>query len=104
VENTTTTADSLGQGSIYFRNRGDLSDQGWTIGWGVAWNSTGDDLAIQQPEGSENWCIGSTGTQYSVTEPGTGDTMPYGIYESLNAVVSPASLYQAQLNQRLGLP
>jgi len=104
IENTTITGDSLGQGSIYLRNRGDLSDQGWTIGWGVVWNSTGDDLAIQMPEGSENWCIGSTGTQLSVPEPGPGTTMPYGIYESLNAVVSPASLYQAQLNQRLGLP
>ncbi len=73
-------------------NRGTAgSGHGWTIGWGVLWNSTAANLNVQKPPGSMNWAIGSKGRQ-------AGD----GTFESLGAPVAPGSLYLAQLCERLG--
>jgi hypothetical protein len=33
--------------------------QGWAVGWGVVWNSTASAFTMQQPPGSQNWCIGA---------------------------------------------
>jgi len=92
-----------GSEGIAFSNRGFLgSGQGWDAGWGVAWNVTAPFFLVQEPPGADNWCIGCVGTENSATEPGDGDTVPNGIYDSLGAQVTPASLYLAQLCQRLG--
>jgi hypothetical protein len=69
------------------------SGHGWTIGWGVVWNAEVNSLDIQQPPGSQNWAIGSSGSKAS------GAT---GAFDSPGVAVKPGSLYLAQLCQRLG--
>jgi hypothetical protein len=59
---------------------------------------------IQKPAGTENWCIGCTGTVLSEAAPGgDGTIMPNGIYDSPGVPVTPGSLYLAQLKQRRGI-
>jgi hypothetical protein len=69
------------------------SGHGWAIGWGVVWNSRTRHLLIEQPPGSQNWAIGSTGTLDRGTD---------GAIDSLGTAVAPSSLYLAQLCERLG--
>jgi hypothetical protein len=81
-------------GGITFQDNGTLgSGEGWSMGWGVVWN-TKSDVLVQAPPGAMNWSIGVTGSGGS----GAG----LGTYESQNAPVRPASLYLAQLCERLG--
>lgn len=69
----------------------------------MAWNLTTPFLLVQQPPGSENWCIGCVGTETSASEPGgNGTILPNGIYDSLGSQVTPPSLYLAQVGERLG--
>jgi hypothetical protein len=104
VENTTISSSSGGQGGMVLINRGSFgTGQGWAIGWGVVWNSSGGTNIIQQPPGSMNWCIGCMGTQSTQIPPGGSTTAPQGDLDSQGTYVFPTSLYQAQLNQRLGL-
>lgn len=105
VENTTISAvsssDSAGQ--INFWDRGDYgSGQGWAVGWGVVWNSTSSGFTIQQPPGSQNWCIGCVGGQIITSAPGGSTNLTQGAIDSSGTYVYPVSLYQAQLTQRLG--
>jgi hypothetical protein len=104
IEDTTVTAISGStQGDINLWDRGDFgSGQGWAIGWGVAWNSTANQYTIQQPPGSENWCIGCVGGQVTKPAPGGTSALPQGAIDSSGTFVFPYSLYQAQLVQRLG--
>jgi hypothetical protein len=67
------------------------------------WNSSSGANYIQQPPGSENWCIGCKGTQYTQAAPGGSTILPQGAIDSQGTYVFPSSLYQAQLTQRLGL-
>ena len=80
------------------------SGHGWTIGWSVAWNCTAKSFLIQQPPGSMNWAIGCTGEEATSAEPGrkNGPKLPEGLVESPGQPVAPASLYLAQLKERLG--
>jgi hypothetical protein len=89
---------------IDLMNRGyDGSGHGWTIGFGVVWNSTANALLIQQPPGSTNWAIGSTGTLTQAAAPGTTTPiLPEGTVDSPGKAVAPKSLYLAQLCERLG--
>jgi hypothetical protein len=81
-------------GSIELINRGTAgSGHGWAIGWGVAWNSVAASLLIEQPPGSQNWAIGTSGT---VTSASTGAIDSHG------TPVRPKSLYLQQLCERLG--
>jgi hypothetical protein len=81
-------------GGIDLMNRATAgSGQGWAIGWGVAWNATTSNMLIEQPPGSQNWAIGSSGT----LDKGTT-----GAIDSHGAPVNPSSLYLAQLCERLG--
>jgi hypothetical protein len=83
---------SLDDGNIEYINRGNLgSGHGWTMGWGVIWNSTASTIRVEQPEGAANWAIGSRGAQ-------AGN----GTFESHGTPVVPRSLYLAQLCARLG--
>jgi hypothetical protein len=92
-------------GSIDLMNRGIMgSGHGWAIGWSVAWNCQAKTFLIQQPPGSTNWAIGCRGAETSRSMPG-GDAkalLPNGIYDSSERPVAPASLYLAQLRERLG--
>jgi hypothetical protein len=82
---------------IAFSNRKTAgSGHGWDVGWAVAWNVVTPYFLVQQPPGAMNWCIGCVGR--AVTQPG----IPNGEYDSPNAAVEPASLYLAQLRERLG--
>jgi hypothetical protein len=91
-------------GTIDLMNRGYYgSGHGWTIGWGVVWNSTALSLLIQQPPGTENWAIGSAGTLATASMPGGDSTLlPSGIIDAHGTAVAPKSLYLAQLCERLG--
>lgn len=91
-------------GGLELMNRGEMgSGHGWTIGWSVAWNCVAKELTIQQPPGSANWAIGCRGARKSAGMPfGHQPPLPEGIFESPDAPVAPASLYRAQLRERLG--
>ncbi|NBV23208.1 MAG: hypothetical protein EBS05_14975 [Proteobacteria bacterium] len=70
------------------------SGHGWAIGWGIAWNCTVKHLQIQMPPGAQNLAIGCTGEPHK--------TFTQESLLSLNHPVTPASLYLAQLRERLG--
>jgi len=100
---------SVHGGAINFINRGTMgSGHGWTMGWGVVWNSTADTLSIQAPPGAVNWAIGSSGQRVGKPMPISGagsrgrPALPEGLFESPNHRVKPDSLYLQQLLDRLG--
>jgi hypothetical protein len=90
---------------IGLMNRGwDGTGHGWAIGFGVLWNGDATSLLIQQPPGSQNWAIGSSGAIQSSAAPGSTSSapLPSGIVDSHGVRVAPDSLYLAQLCERLG--
>ena len=99
------------QGGIDLMNRGEMgSGHGWTMGWGVVWNSSAASLVIQNPPGAANWSIGNSGAEqtapmkvYDRPHGDKGPDLSQGFIESPNHAVTPASLYRAQLAQRLGV-
>ena len=98
------------QGGIDMMNRGEMgTGHGWTMGWGVVWNSSAASLIIQNPPGAANWSIGTAGNGQKapmkivgVRRRDLGSDLPQGFVESPNHRVSPESLYRAQLAERLG--
>jgi hypothetical protein len=92
------------EGGIDFMNRGEMgSGHGWTIGWAVAWNCAARSYIIQQPPGSANWAIGCRGARAESPMPfGHQPNLPNGFFDSHGTPVLPASLYLAQLYERLG--
>lgn len=91
-------------GGIDFMNRGAMgSGHGWSIGWAVAWNCKAKSFLNQQPPGAANWVIGCRGERQQRAIPFDKQPfLPEGIYESHGTPVEPASLYLAQLSERLG--
>jgi hypothetical protein len=91
-------------GGIELRNRGSMgSGHGWSMGWGVIWNSEARDYIVQNPPGALNWMIGSVGESKLAPRPfGQGPALPEGIKDSPGRPVAPDSLYLTQLAQRLG--
>jgi hypothetical protein len=82
----------LDSGNIEYINRGTAgSGHGWTMGWGAVWNSVAPSIKVFQPDGTANWAIGNQGTP-------SGN----GTFDAHGAPVVPASLYLAQLCERLG--
>ena len=94
------------EGGIDLMNRGEMgTGHGWTIGWSVAWNCRAKTFLIQQPPGSANWAIGCTGKQETAPMPFRKEPkLPQGYIESEGQAVVPASLFLAQLRERLGAP
>lgn len=94
----------LPEGGIEFMNRGSMgSGHGWTIGWAVAWNCTARSFLIQQPPGAANWAIGCVGERRTDVMPfKVPPVLPEGIIDAHGEPVTPASLYEAQLRERLG--
>lgn len=92
------------QGGIDFMNRGAMgSGHGWAIGWAVAWNCTARSYLNQQPPGAANWVIGSQGERQQKPQPfDQAPLVAEGLYDSHGTAVAPASLYLAQLKERLG--
>jgi hypothetical protein len=106
VDSSEFTGGSDRRPNIAFSNREHAgSGHGWSIGWAVAWNVTADVLLVQQPPGTKNWCIGCTGRFTPILWHG-GDIAipesPSDTHESPGVPVAPASLYLAQLRDRLG--
>jgi len=91
-------------GGIDFMNRGQMgSGHGWAVGWAVAWNCKAKSFLNQQPPGAANWVIGSLGEHQKRAIPfDTLPLLPEGLYDSPGKPVAPASLYLAQLYERLG--
>jgi len=91
-------------GGIEFMNRGEMgSGHGWAIGWAVAWNCAAKNFLIQRPPGAANWAIGCVGEQLTDVMPFKHpEKLPDGIVDSPGAPVAPASLYVAQLSERIG--
>ena len=92
------------ESGIDFMNRGEMgSGHGWTIGWAVAWNCVAKSYVIQQPPGAANWAIGCQGARQQSGMPfGHEPKLPEGFFDSHGTPVVPASLYLAQLRERLG--
>eukprot|EP01117_Protostelium_nocturnum_P005751 TRINITY_DN2074_c0_g1_i1.p1 TRINITY_DN2074_c0_g1~~TRINITY_DN2074_c0_g1_i1.p1 ORF type:complete len:510 (+),score=172.80 TRINITY_DN2074_c0_g1_i1:175-1704(+) len=82
------------------------SGHGWTMGWGVIWNSVARELSVQNPFNHNdpskkvlyhNWLVGSTGKNV----PGPQVKSLSGTYDSPGSLVtSPSSLYLAQVQAR----
>jgi hypothetical protein len=97
-------------GGIDLMNRGEMgTGHGWTMGWGVVWNSSAATLVIQMPPGAANWSIGTSGEErglpmklIGIRGRALGPDLPQGFIESPGHAVEPASLYRAQLAERLG--
>lgn len=96
------------EGGIDLMNRGSMgSGHGWTMGWGVVWNSVAKSFVIQMPPGSANWSIGNRGElalgKMPTYDPEPPQSMlPQGIVDSPETPVAPTSLYLQQLKDRLG--
>jgi hypothetical protein len=100
---------SVPDGGIHLINRGIMgSGHGWTIGWGVVWNSTAGNFILQQAPGTLTWAMGNRGPLKSQAMPDGnggrvhGTPLPSGIVESQGKPVTPQSLYLSQLAERLG--
>ncbi len=99
------------EGGIDLKNRGEMgTGHGWTMGWGVVWNSSAGSLVIQNPPGSANWSIGNSGAEITAPMPIIGQRsrdadsyLPQGFIQSPGLPVLPASLYRRQLSERLGM-
>ena len=70
------------------------SGHGWAIGWGIAWNCSVKYLQVQIPPGAMNLAIGCKGEPHK--------TFSKQAFFFTNQPVTPASLYLAQLRERLG--
>jgi hypothetical protein len=95
---------NLPDGKVDLINRGTAgSGHGWAIGWAVAWNCTAKYFNVQQPPGSINWCIGCVGEMdWGKLKNGEVPPKPGPWLSSHGTTVVPASLYLAQLRERLG--
>ncbi|WP_132053422.1 hypothetical protein [Pseudocnuella soli] len=96
-------------GVLYDNVQAPLSARYWDyiIGWAganiVFWNCVGDFL-VQSPPTAQNYSFGHVGVNAVVFNAGLQDlTKPVGHVESMDAHVSPKSLYRTQLKERLGV-
>jgi hypothetical protein len=95
-------------GSLYDNVKAPLTARYWDyiIGWAganiVFWNCEGDFL-IQKPPTAQNYSFGHIGVNAVIFNAGLQDlTKPNGHVESMDAHVTPRSLYLTQLKERLG--
>jgi hypothetical protein len=100
-------SDSCQVPNIDYQDRGvQGTGQGWAMGFGVVWNSTGtNEVLVQKPPLATNWAIGTFGKYVTAAEPNLivpSGTLPDGTTDLRNAAVAPSSLYAAQLCLRLG--
>jgi hypothetical protein len=81
---------------LSYRNRATAgSGHGWTTGWSVAWNVVTPYFLVSKAPGTLNWAIGGKGEKTSLADSD-------GVYDHLNTMVEPRSLYLRQLQERLG--
>ena len=88
---------------IEFHNRGILgTGHGWTMGWGVVWNSNARAFELQQAPGTNTWVIGCSGVALPADQVIFPTEHSDPTIESWGKAVDPSSLYLAQLKARLG--
>jgi hypothetical protein len=92
-DNVTESASS----TILLINRGDFgTSHGWGCAHSVVWNFNSR-MSVQKPPTAQNYAVSTAGTRAtSYSFPG-----PDGSYELNGAGLGPASLYEAQLCERL---
>lgn len=93
----------VGNGSQDVQNRLDSgSGHGWSGGQIMFWNCTAAKMIVQDPPGDQrNWAIGCKSSV--ITNIGDWNTELLGTVESQGTFISAIpSLFQAQLNERLG--
>jgi hypothetical protein len=79
--------------------------QGWSAAHSVAWHCdvANGALLLQMPPTAQNWAIGCLG-EVSGARPPAPFAQPSGVIEGTNlAGLTPRSLYEAQLAERLGI-
>ncbi len=105
VTAATTPGGDSQEGGLNAYNRGleSGSPQGWSGANMVFWNSTAKRMLVEKPPTAQNWVIGDTAT-IETTIPGKLPREPLGFFESIGQPVEPASLYFAQLHDRLTPP
>ena len=78
--------------ALSLMNRGgDDEGAGWSAANSVLWNCIAAKISCENPPGAQNWAFGSW-----------GEFEGNGIWRSSNETVDPASLFAAQLADRLG--
>lgn len=86
---------NIPDGGIDFVNRLTFgSGHGWSVGWGIAWNCNVKSLLLETPPGALNLAIGCQGEPHQKASKDA--------FFSANKPVAPASLYLAQLRERVG--
>jgi len=81
------------------------SSHGWGLAHSVAWNCdmAQGDLIVQKPPTAQNYAIGCKGKNVTGTKPPAPFDAPDGFIEGTNeSGLEPRSLYEAQLQERLG--
>jgi hypothetical protein len=81
-------------GTLEAHNQGMIDGHGWSGANILFWNCTAEKIDVGKPPTAQNWAIGDTTT--ALPAP-TGT----GFIESSNQPVTPVSLYEAQLQDRL---
>jgi hypothetical protein len=80
-------------GEISVRNaQARAFSEGWTGANSVVWNSHAREIIVDNPPTAQNWVIAGDARSFSGT----------GTFSGVGAPASPASLYRAQLAERLG--
>lgn len=88
-----------GDGGICVQDRGNSgTGHGWSGANQMFWNCDADFIISQQPPTAQNWCVGAVGRK----EQGLWLLRPDGLWDSPGHPVLPRSLFQAQLQDRLG--
>ncbi|HEX2675376.1 MAG TPA: hypothetical protein VHM19_02020, partial [Polyangiales bacterium] len=75
---------------IDLHNRGIMgTGHGWTMGFGVIWNSEAARISVQYPPNAPNWSIGSLGEHVEITPMGSDVVQPVGIVDAPGTRVAP---------------
>lgn len=88
--------EQIGSRGVRLINRGDFgSSHGWAAAHSTIWNYNGE-MCVQKPPTAQNYAVSSQGRERKPWHPG-----PRGFVEINEGELSPASLYEAQLRERL---
>ncbi|PRP81996.1 hypothetical protein PROFUN_10490 [Planoprotostelium fungivorum] len=94
------------KGTVAISYRGIMgSGHGWTMSWGVIWNCEAKQFGVQNPYNMfnasapvlyHNWLVGGKGTNV----PGWQSKKLMGTYDHVGTMVTPDSLYMAQMKDK----
>jgi hypothetical protein len=88
-----TDTDGRPTGLISIANQGSrASGHGWSGANSVVWNAVANRIVVDSPPTAHNWVVGGRATRLFGT----------GSFSGVGAAPAPASLYRAQLAERLG--